>query len=133
SESPACLDLTAQLLKRRLDRPTANVIHYLVGTAHLHLGNFRKTIRHLEMALSLYEEDACRSVAFVAGYHLRSFTLIWPGLGCLYSGSLERAAETISTAVQDARSRSHPFTVVSALLALARFRIQPHDVQGASD
>src|SRR5437899_2699533 len=63
SESPACLDLTAQLLKRPLDRPTANVIHYLAGTAHLHRGNFRKTIHHLETALSLYEEDVCGSVA----------------------------------------------------------------------
>ena len=133
SESPACLDLTAQLLKRPLDRPAANVIHYLAGTAHLHLGNFRKTIHHLETALSLYEEDVCGSVAFVAGYHLRSFTLIWLALGYLYSGSLKRAAETISAAVQDARSRSHPFTLVSALLALARFRIHTHDVKGAID
>ena len=131
SESPACLALTAQLLKRRLDRPTANVVHYLVGTAHLHLGNFRESIHHLETALSLYEEDACRSVAFVAGYHLHSFTLIWLGLGYLYSGSLERAAETISAAVEDARSRSHPFTLVSALLALARFLNHTHDVKGA--
>jgi class 3 adenylate cyclase/tetratricopeptide (TPR) repeat protein len=133
SESPACLALTAQLLKRRLDQPTADVVHYLVGTAHLHLGNFRKSIHHLETALSLYEEDVCRSVAFVGGYHLRSFTLIWLGLGYLYSGSLERAAETISAAVEDARSRSHPFTLVSALLALARFLNHTHDVKGAID
>jgi len=133
SESPACLDLTADLLKRRLDQPTASVIHYLVGAAHLHLGNFSKTIHHLESALSVYEEDACRPVAFVAGYHLRSFALIWLGLGYLYSGSLTRAAETISAAVQDARSRSHPFTLVSALLALARFRLHTHDAKGAID
>ena len=85
SESPACLDLTAHLLKRRLDRPTANVVHYLVGTAHLHLDNFKESIHHLEAALSLYGEETCRSVAFVAGYHLRSFTLIWLGLGYLYA------------------------------------------------
>src|SRR4029450_5118720 len=80
SESPLCLDLTRPFLKRRLDRPTANVVHYLVGTAHLHLGNFGESIRHLETALSLYEENVCRTVAFVGGYHLRSFTLIWLGL-----------------------------------------------------
>ena len=131
SESPACLDLTVRLLKGRLDRPTESVIHYLVGTAHLHLGNFRKSIKHLETALSLYEEDRCRSVAFVAGYHLRSFTLIWLGLGYLYAGSLSLAAETIAAAVKDARSRSHPFTLVSALLALARFLNQTHDLKGA--
>jgi len=133
SESPACLELTAPLLCLRTDRPTGSVIHYLVGTAHLHLGNFSKTIQHLEKALSLYDEDACRSVAFVAGYHLRSFALIWLGLGYLYSGSLTRAAKTISSAVQDARSRSHPFTLVSALLALARFRLHTRDVKGAID
>ena len=31
-------------------------------------------------------------VAFVPGYHLRCFTLIWLGLGYLYVGSLEQAA-----------------------------------------
>ena len=131
SESPRCLELAAPFLKRRLDRPTENVIHYLVGTAHLHLGNFRKSIGHLETALSLYDEEDCRPVAFVAGIHLHSFTLIWLGLGYLYIGSLKRAAETISAAVKDARSRSHPFTLVSALLALARFLNHTHELKGA--
>ena len=53
SESPQCLALADGLLKRRLDRPTASVIQYLVGTAHLHLGDFKESIRHLEEALSL--------------------------------------------------------------------------------
>ena len=131
SESPRCLELAAPFLKRRLDRPTENVVHYLVGTAHLHLGNFRKSIGHLETALSLYDEEDCRPVAFVAGIHLHSFTLIWLGLGYLYIGSLKRAAETISAAVKDARSRSHPFTLVSALLALARFLNHTHELKGA--
>jgi tetratricopeptide (TPR) repeat protein len=133
SESPLCLDLAVPLLNRYLDRPTENVARYLVGTAHLHIGNFRDSIGHLETALSLYDEDLCRSVAFVLGYHLRSFTLIWLGLDYLYVGSQERAAETISAAVDDARSRAHPFTLVSALLALARFRIHIHDLKGAID
>ena len=131
SESPKCLDLADGLLKRRLDRPIANVIQYLVGAAHLHLGHFVESIHHLEAALALYDEDICCSVAFVPGYHLRSFTLIWLGLGYLYVGSLKQAAATISAAVEDARSRSHPFTLVSALLALARFRNHTHDLQGA--
>src|SRR4029079_14907725 len=67
SESPRCLELAAPFLKRRLDRATENVAHYLIGTAHLHLGNFRKSIGHLETALSLYDEEDCRPVAFVAG------------------------------------------------------------------
>jgi class 3 adenylate cyclase/tetratricopeptide (TPR) repeat protein len=131
SESPLCLALTEPFLKRPLDRPNATVIHYLVGTAYLHLGNFRDSIRHLETALSLYDEEDCRSVAFVAGIHLHSFTLIWLGLSYLYAGSLQRASETILAAVKDARSRSHPFTLVSALLAQARFLNQTHDLQGA--
>src|SRR4029078_11140583 len=89
SESPRCLELAAPFLKRRLDRPTENVIHYMIGTAHLHLGNFAASIRHLETALSLYDEDACRPVAFVAGYHLRSFTLIWLGAAVQRPGTHE--------------------------------------------
>ena len=75
------------------------------------------------IARDCYDEDACRPLAFVAaGTHLHSFTLIWLGLGYLYTGSAARGAETIAAAVTDARSRSHPFTLVSALLAQARFR-----------
>jgi predicted ATPase len=37
----------------------------------------------------------------------------------------------ISAAVTDARNRSHPFTLVSALLALARFRHHTDDLDGA--
>lgn len=131
SESPACLALSGSWLERALDRPTACVVHYLVGTSHLHLGRFGDSIRHLEAALSSYDEAACRDVAFVAGYHLRSFTLIWLGLAYLYVGAAERAARTMSAAVQDARGRAHPFTLVSALLALARFRSHVHDLAGA--
>ena len=131
SESPACLELAEPRLRRNLDRPTATVVHYLVGTAHLHLGNFTQSIEHLEKALSLYEEEVCRPVAFLAGIHLRSFILIWLGLGHLFVGSLKLAADTISAAVADARSRSHPFTLVSALLAFARFRNHVRDLDGA--
>jgi predicted ATPase len=131
SESPHCLTLAKPFLRRRLDRPSANVIHFVVGAANLHLGNFKESIHHLEKALALYDEDLCRPVAFVAGYHLRSFTLIWLGLDYLYVGSLKRATETIVAAVADARSRSHPYTLVSALLALSRFRTHTHDLQGA--
>jgi len=131
SESPACLELAEPRLRENLDRATATVIHYLVGTAHLHLGNFEQCIHHLEKALSLYDEDVCRQVSFIAGIHLRSFILVWLGLAYLFVGSLKLAAETMSAALRDARSRSHPFTLVSALLAQARFRNHTRDLDGA--
>ncbi|HEY2816764.1 MAG TPA: hypothetical protein VGK44_06480 [Casimicrobiaceae bacterium] len=131
SESPLCLTLAESRLRDKMDRPTATVVHYLVGTAHLHLGNFTESVRELETALNLYDENLCRPVSFIAGYHLRSFTLIWLGLAYLYVGSSSLAAQTITAAVRDARSRSHPFTLVSALLALARFRNHTGDLDGA--
>jgi DNA-binding winged helix-turn-helix (wHTH) protein/predicted ATPase len=131
SDSPACLALAEPQLRENLDRPTATVIHYLIGTAHLHLGSFGQSIRHLEKALSLYDEEVCRPVSFIAGIQLRSFILVWLGLAYLFVGSLKLAAETMSAAIDDARSRSHPFTLVSALLALARFRHHTRDLDGA--
>ncbi len=132
SESPRCLALIAPLLHRKSrDRSSGTVVHYLAGTAHLHLGNFARSIENLEASLRLYDEDACRPVAFVGGYHLRSFTLIWLGLAYLYVGDVARAARTVAAAVSDARSRLHPFTLVSALLALARFRLHTRDLPGA--
>jgi len=131
SDSKTCLALAQSRREQGLDRPTTTVLHYLRGTAHLHLGNFAQSIRDLETALSLYEEDVCRPVSFIAGYHLRSFTLTWLGLAYLYAGSLDLAAQTISAAVSDARSRSHPFTLVSALLARARFCNDTRDLAGA--
>ncbi|HTR59266.1 MAG TPA: AAA family ATPase [Casimicrobiaceae bacterium] len=131
SESPACLALAEPRLRKDLDRPTATVVHYLVGTAHLHLGNFAQSIDHLEKARALYDEEICRPLWFIAGIHLRSFILVWLGLAYLFVGRLGLAGHTISAAVSDARSRSHPFTLVSALLALARFRNHTRDLAGA--
>jgi DNA-binding winged helix-turn-helix (wHTH) protein/tetratricopeptide (TPR) repeat protein len=131
SESPSCLALVAPLATERLARPRANVVQYLAGTANLHLGNFDATIHHLEAARALYDDDACRDVAFVAGYHLHSFTLIWLGLAYLYVGAFDNAAATILAAVDDARRRAHPFTLVSALLAEARYRSHRHDLPAA--
>ena len=131
SESPLCLALAERWLERDLDRPTATVVHYLVGTANLHLGQFHRSIEHLEKALALYDERNCRPVALVAGYHVRPFTLIWLGLAYLYTGAIKRASDTISAAVSDARRRAHPFTLVSALLALARFCSHIYDHEGA--
>jgi hypothetical protein len=37
----------------------------------------------------------------------------------------------VAAAVTDARRRAHPFTLVSALLAQARFRSHTHDIAGA--
>jgi tetratricopeptide (TPR) repeat protein len=131
SESSVCLSLTLPLLKRKSDRRRSTVINYLAGTANLHLGEFDATIRHLQRALDLYDEDDCRPVALIAGYHVRSFILIWLGLAQLYVGAKEAAAATIADAVVDARSRAHPFTLVSALLAQSRFCSHCGDFDGA--
>ncbi|HTN49006.1 MAG TPA: AAA family ATPase [Burkholderiaceae bacterium] len=131
SESPACLALAKLYLGKPLDQPDATLIHYMAGTAELHIGDFADSVRHLETALSSYDEEVSRPIAFIPGYHLRSFVLIWLGLGYLYLGLLERAQRTITDAVADARSRSHPFTLVSALLAQARYRQHTLDFAGA--
>jgi DNA-binding winged helix-turn-helix (wHTH) protein/tetratricopeptide (TPR) repeat protein len=131
SESPLCLALVEPLATRVQEPPAATVIEYLVGTAHLHLGNFESSARHLEAALTLYDEGTCRPLSLVAGLHLRSFALIWLSLARLYLGFVEAATETIVAAVADARGRSHPFTLVSALLATARFRLHVGDLTGA--
>ena len=131
SESPHCLRLAEPFLARATAPRARTVAHYLVGTACLHLGDFERSIGHLDQALAQWDESGCREVAFVGGYHLRSFTLIWLALACLYVGALPRARSTIAAAVADARSRSHPFTLVSALLALARFCSHVQDLPGA--
>ena len=131
SEAPAGLALSRPLLSRPMDRTSAIVVHYLVGAAHLHLGDFRQSESHLEKSLSLYDEDLCRPIAFIAGYHLHSFMLIWLGLARLYTGSIQQGKDTITAAVKDARSRSHPFTLTSALLALARFHNHVRDWESA--
>jgi tetratricopeptide (TPR) repeat protein len=131
SESARCLELIEPRLRAKMQPPASTVIRYLAGTAHLHLGNFTASIDNLEAALRLYDEDTCRPVAFIAGYHLRSFILIWLGLAYLYVGEVARGAQTVAAAVSDARDRSHPFTLVSALLALARFRVHTRDLAAA--
>ena len=131
SESAQCLALVEPLASREHEPPVATVLEYLTGTAHLHLGNFAASVRHLETALAAYDEEAFRPLSLVAGLHLHSFALIWLSLARLYLGRVEHASETMHAAVADARSRSHPFTLVSALLAQARFRHHVGDMAGA--
>ena len=120
SEAPKLLQLAQPFLRRRIDPHCAMIGNYEVGTAYLHIGGFEDAERHLEKGFSLYDEESCHPVAFMAGTHVRSFSLVWLSLTYLYLGKLKLAMETIEAAVSDARSRHHPFTLVSALLASAR-------------
>jgi DNA-binding winged helix-turn-helix (wHTH) protein/tetratricopeptide (TPR) repeat protein len=131
SESPKTLALVRPYLRRSLDEPTAMVIAFITGTANLHIGKFQPSRDNLEKARSLYDEEACRPIAFAGGPHIGSFTLIWLALAYLYLGLIEEAQQTISAAIQDARTRLHPFTLVSALLAQARFMSHTGDLEGA--
>jgi tetratricopeptide (TPR) repeat protein len=109
------------------------VAHFFVGAAHLPMGNFKQSRLHLQTSLSLYDEVACRPVAFVAGHHIHSFMFVWLGLATLCTGAVEDARTIISAGVRNARRRAHPFTLVSALLALARFFIHVGNLRGAMD
>jgi class 3 adenylate cyclase/predicted ATPase len=131
SEAPKVLQLAEPFLRRRVDPQSAMIGHYEAGTACLHLGRFEDARVHLEKALSLYEEESCRPVAFMAGTHVRAFSLVWLSLTYLYLGRLKLATETIEAAVSDARSRLHPFTLGSALLASARFFLHTRNLQAA--
>jgi len=131
SEAPQGLKLAEPLLQRPADRLSLVVTHFMAGTANLHIGNFVNAQNQLEKALTLYEEDACRAIAFIGGIHIRSFTLVWLSLTYLYLGKLKLAADTMAAAVTDARSRLHPFTLVSALLASARFFNHTRDLKAA--
>jgi class 3 adenylate cyclase/tetratricopeptide (TPR) repeat protein len=123
SEAPKILPLAQPFLRRPADSPGSMVGHYETGVAYLHMGKFEDARRQLEEALSLYDEDSCRSIAFMAGVHVHTFSLVWLSLSYLYLGKLKSATEMIAAAVSDARGRLHPFTLVSALLASARFFI----------
>jgi DNA-binding winged helix-turn-helix (wHTH) protein/tetratricopeptide (TPR) repeat protein len=129
SESPKVLQLAEPFLRRRVDPRSAMVGHYEAGSACLHLGRFEDARLHLEKGLSLYEEGS--PVAFMAGNHIRTFSLVWLSLTYLYLGRLKPATETIEAAVSDARSRQHPFTLVSALLASARFFLHTRNLSAA--
>lgn len=131
SEAPKALALVQPYLQRSLDRPTEMVVAYIMGTANLHIGDFESARSSLERARSLYDEEACRSVAFAGGPHIGSFTLIWLGLTSLYLGLIEDARRIMSAAIGDARTRLHPFTLASALLAQARFLTHTRDLEGA--
>jgi tetratricopeptide (TPR) repeat protein len=109
------------------------VAHFFVGAAHLPMGNFKQSQLHLQTSLSLYDEVACRPVAFVAGHHIHSFMFVWLGLATLCAGAVEDARAIISAGVRNARRRAHPFTLVSALLAVARFFIHVGNLRGAMD
>jgi tetratricopeptide (TPR) repeat protein len=131
SEAPLALRLCEPLLKGSTENSTSALAHFLAGTAHLPMGNFKQSRLHLQASLSLYDEVACRPVAFVTGHHVHSFMFIWLGLATLCVGAIDDARAIISAGVRDARRRAHPFTLVSALLAQARFLSHTRDLDGA--
>jgi DNA-binding winged helix-turn-helix (wHTH) protein/tetratricopeptide (TPR) repeat protein len=133
SEAPLGLQLCKPLLKRSLEKSAACVAHFFAGTAQLPIGNFKQSQLHLKTSLSLYDEVACRPVAFVAGHHIHSFMFVWLGLATLCTGAVDDARAIISAGVRNARKRAHPFTLVSALLALARFFNHVRNLRGAID
>jgi class 3 adenylate cyclase/tetratricopeptide (TPR) repeat protein len=130
SEAPKILELAEPFL-RRTDPQSVMIGHYEAGAACLHLGRFEEARFHLEWGLSHYDEESSRPMAFIAGTHVRTFWLVWLGLTYLYLGRLRLAAETMEAAVSDARRRLHPFTLVSALLASARFFLHTRNLQAA--
>jgi DNA-binding winged helix-turn-helix (wHTH) protein/predicted ATPase len=131
SEAPLAMQLCAPNLRRPLDQLTAPVIEYLAGAAHLHMGNLKPACRHLEIAASLHQDEACRPTALIAGYNVPVFTQVWLGLAYLYRGAIARAVQTMAAAVEQARKESHPFTLVSAILAQARFFSHLRDIKAA--
>jgi tetratricopeptide (TPR) repeat protein len=131
SEAPKVLELAEPFLRRRADPQSVMIGHYEAGAACLHIGRFEEARFHLEWGLSHYEEGSSRPMAFIAGTHVRTFWLVWLSLTYLYLGRLKLATETIEAAVRDARSRLHPFTLVSALLASARFFLHTRNLQAA--
>jgi DNA-binding winged helix-turn-helix (wHTH) protein/tetratricopeptide (TPR) repeat protein len=131
SEAPKVLQLAEPFLRRRVEPQSVMIGHYEAGAACLHIGRFEDAKFHLEKGLSLYEEESCRPVAFMAGTHVRAFSLVWLSLAYLYLGRLKLATETREAAVSDARSRLHPFTLVSVLLASARFFLHTRNLQAA--
>ena len=131
SEAPLGMRLCAPYLRRPLDQLTAPVIRYLAGAAHLHMGNLKSACRHLEASAALYQDETCRPIALIAGYNMPVFTQVWLALAYLYRGAVARAARTMATVVEQARNESHPFTLVSAVLAQARFFSHLRDVKAA--
>ncbi len=131
SEAPLAMRLCTPYLQRPVDQLTAPVIQYLTGAAHLHMGNLKPACRHLETAASLHHAEARRPIALIAGYNMPVFTQVWLGLGYLYRGAIDRALQAMATAVDQARKESHPFTLVSAVLAQARFFSHLRDIEAA--
>ncbi len=95
--------------------PPAVIGNYLVGAAQLHLGDLprRSSISNAHSSC-MTKRRAGRSPISPA-ITSSSFILIWLGLALLYHGELRRAIADVAAAVNDARSRAHPFTLVSAL------------------
>lgn len=131
SEAPLGMRLCAPYLRRPLDQLTAPVIQYLAGAAHLHMGNLKPACRHLESAASLYRDEAFRPIALITGYNAPFFVQVWLGLAYLYRGAIARALQTMTIVVEQARKEAHPFTLVSAVLAQARFFSHLRNIKAA--
>jgi predicted ATPase len=112
--------------ERTNDAVTLCVAHRLTGTTYVALGEFATALRHLKLALTLYESErdvgyhqfeASRASERHAGYHhfgqdIGVSALCYLSWAFWHLGYVDQASEAATEAMKLAEKLSHPHTLV---------------------
>jgi predicted ATPase/class 3 adenylate cyclase len=98
------------------DKATLVTSHRSVGTAAFALGDLSAARMHLEEALTLYDPERHRPLAFVYAQDVRVAGLSWLALALFVQGFPEQALQRSDEAVAAAPEVRHPNTTAQSLL-----------------
>jgi hypothetical protein len=104
---------------RQQDATLSLMVHAVVGSTLLWLGEFALAQAHLDQAFAFYDPERHRDLAYHMGQDPKLWALGFVAQTLWYRGYPDQALERIRHALSLAQALSHPLSLVSALGAIA--------------
>jgi class 3 adenylate cyclase/predicted ATPase len=121
---------------RQQDATLSLVVHTVVGTTLLFLGEFTPAQAHLEQAFAFYDPEHHRDLAYQVGEDLGSMALGDAAKALWYRGYPDRALERARQGLSLAQALSHPFSladVLSHVTSVYLFRREGQNAQAQAE
>jgi len=115
------------------DAKALMMAHRSAGTPALHAGRFESAAAHMQHALSLFDTSMERPIGHRFGYDARVVSLVYCAHALLHLGYPDRASALCQEALSEARSISHPSSLVFALGQTSNFFQYADDLEAHAE
>jgi predicted ATPase/DNA-binding SARP family transcriptional activator len=135
AEHRAALQTAEQFyqLAQRLGDPTQTLLgHQLVGVTCMSVGEFARSLHHLQQLMACYDRETHHPLAFVVGQDPAVLSLLWRLYALWYLGYPDQALKTSQEGMVLAQELNHPFSssfLLGFKVRLHRWRREVTEVQ----